>query len=351
MASNPYIDLEPRAFWRSAVAEATSASAGVYRKKFDIDHSARIATAGSCFAQHIGVFLKANGYQVLDVEPPPQWMPAPLRRQYGYDVYSARYGNIYTVAQLAQLAAECNGAYCPGETAWVRGDGRYLDALRPAVEPDGFETLEELNHSRRYHLQQVRRLFTEMDVFIFTLGLTEAWVHRESMTFFGSAPGTVGGVYDEAKYAFVNLGYQDLINAFASFFSTLEKLRGGSMPRTILTVSPVPLTATASDQHILVANTYSKATLRAAAGELAKSNKHIDYFPSYEIVTNPNSRGAFFEENLRSVRTAGVKAVMSAFFEAHPSFAPIRSSVDASLELDCQMALQCEEELLDAFSK
>ena len=38
--------------------------------------------------------------------------------------------------------------------------------------------------------------------------------------------------------------------------------------KCIISVSPVPLIATATNQHALVANTYSKSVLRAAAGEL-----------------------------------------------------------------------------------
>ena len=57
--------------------------------------------------------------------------------------------------------------------------------------------------------------------------------------------------------------------------------------RVVLTVSPVPLTATASDRHVLVANTYSKAVLRAVAEELYLESPYIDYVPSFELVTNP----------------------------------------------------------------
>ena len=36
--------------------------------------------------------------------------------------------------------------------------------------------------------------------------------------------------------------------------------------RILLTVSPVPLTATAGDDHVLLATTYSKSVLRAGRG-------------------------------------------------------------------------------------
>ena len=84
---------------------------------------------------------------------------------------------------------------------------------------------------------------------------------------------------------------------------------------SVMTVSPVPLTGTASGRHVLQATTYSKAVLRAVAGELAQKYDHIDYFPSYEVITNQAARGCFYEENLRSVRREGVEAVMNIFFQ------------------------------------
>jgi hypothetical protein len=350
--ANPYVGLPARAFWRSGVVESSPFSPpDIYRKKFSIGSADKIATAGSCFAQHIGRFLSRSGYSVLDAEPAPPWVPGDLRAKYGYGIYSARYGNIYTVAQLAQLAAECVGAFSPAEFVWRRGD-RYVDGLRPAVEPDGFESMEELLLARRFHLERVRALFSEMDVFVFTLGLTEAWVHRATKTFFALAPGVVGGVYDPAAYGFVNLKYNELVNAFGSFFKSLEQLRGGRLPRVILTVSPVPLTATASAHHVLPATVYSKGVLRAVAGDLAEAHDFIDYFPSFEIVTNPSAHGAFFDSNLRTVRPAGVQAAMASFFEAHGRHAGASDARDAQepgASSDEDMDLLCEEAILAAF--
>ena len=349
-----YVGLLLRACWRSGVVEGSRfAMDALYRKKFDIGPTDKFATAGSCFAQHIGRFLSSSGYSVLDLEPAPAWTPKELRAKYGYGVYSARYGNIYTVAQLAQLAAECAGKFLPGAPIWTRGD-RYVDALRPAVDPDGFATVEELLLARRYHLERDRSLFKQMDVFVFTLGLTEAWMHQPTRTFFPSAPGVIAAAPDPESFAFVNLNYNDLFSGFRNFFKTLSELRGGRLPRVVLTVSPVPLTATGSAHHVLSATTYSKAVLRAVAGDLADANDFIDYFPSYEIVTNPAAHGAFFDSNLRTVRTAGVRAVMDAFFAAHrplaeaPSGAPPQPAAEPA---DQDVEVLCEEAMLAAFGE
>ena len=100
--------------------------------------------------------------------------------------------------------------------------------------------------------------------------------------------------------------------------------------RFILTVSPVPLTATASGNHVLPATTYSKSVLRAVAGHLAEHRKGVDYFPSFEIITNQAARGTFFEPNLRSVRNDGVDVVMKTFFANHKNLAGQQEGAEAS---------------------
>ncbi|WP_352289111.1 GSCFA domain-containing protein, partial [Psychrobacter sp. GW64-MNA-CIBAN-0177] len=81
----------------------------------------------------------------------------------------------------------------------------------------------------------------------------------------------------------------------------------------ILTVSPVPLTATATDKHILVASYYSKAVLRAVAGYLSDYFEDISYFPSFEIISVNSSNDFRFENNRRTVSPKGVDYVMKHF--------------------------------------
>lgn len=344
---NPYTGLPPRSFWRSGVAEASLSPADIYERKFEIAATDKIATAGSCFAQHIGRRLTASGYNVYDSEPAPAWLSADQRAAYSYGVYSARYGNIYTVAQLARLAAECVGEFTPANIAWRKGD-RFIDALRPGVDPDGFATEEELLLDRRYHLERVRRMFQIMDVFVFTLGLTETWIHKPSGTVYPIAPGVMAGDYDAEACSFLNLNFSDTAKSLQMFLKTLSKIRGGRMPRVILTVSPVPLTATAAGGHVLPATVYSKSILRAVAGEAASTYDFVDYFPSYEIITNPAARSAFFDENLRTVKAQGVQAVMDVFFRAHP---PLPGAHKAADQDQADTAVQCEEAILAAFGQ
>jgi GSCFA family len=338
----------------SGGAGSVSERGPVYSKKFDISGDHKIAIAGATFARHLTRHLKANGYNVLDVEPPPPHLPEPLHRKYGFCLYSARYGDISTVHQLLQLAKEAAGEFQPVDICWQRG-GKFYDALRPTVEPDGLDSEEELYRHRKYHVRQVHELLHSMDVLVFTLGLTDAWIHKSSGTVYPTAPGVLAGELDDSKHAFVNYEFCEIQSAFMQLVQVLNSIRkGSSLPRILLTISPEPLTATASGRHILEANEYSKAVLRAVAGQLASKNSYIDYLPLYEISTHQMAGDTSVEQNLRSVSAEGAEAAIKVFLDR---IAPsIPRSTDKTPDFAKQGhspvdAVECEETILEAFAK
>lgn len=312
---NPYSNLGKSAFWRTAVAERESQRFhDIYTKKFDLSPEDRIVTAGSCFAQHIARHLKKSGFNFCDYEPAPAWMKPENTSKYNFGVYSARYCNIYTVRQLLQTFERAFGERQPSERAWPLDKG-VVDPFRPALEPEPFVNEEEMLASRSSHLRAVRQVFTECDLFIFTLGLTEGWVSRQDGSVFPLCPGAAGGIYDASKYEFHNFTSAEI---HADLLRFVEKLRAvNKSVRILFTVSPVPLTATASGNHVLAATTYSKSALRAVAGEIAAQDGNIDYFPSFELIASPPIKGRYFAANMREVKPKGVKYVMSHFFAQH----------------------------------
>jgi hypothetical protein len=157
-------------------------------------------------------------------------------------------------------------------------------------------------------------MFEELDVFIFTLGLTECWQSKEDGAVFPVCPGVSGGEFDPLRHGFVNETVDDIVGEMASFLLCLARVNPHA--EVILTVSPVPLAATArQDQHVLTATTYSKSVLRVAAETLASRFSHVSYFPSYEIITGAFSRGAYYAPDLRNVLEDGVSHVMRLFMK------------------------------------
>lgn len=358
--TNPYSGLKDTSYWRSGVAEAEpEAPKNIYQKKFAISPVDRIVTAGSCFAQHVARNLRSNGYNVVETEKLPSWLPPAIATKYGYGLYSARYGNIYTVRQLLQLIEDCQTGTAREEDVWEK-DGRYYDALRPSVEPEGLDSIEEVLEHRRAHLKRVQKLFLGTDVFIFTLGLTEAWQRLDSGVVYPTCPGVIAGTFDPAVFGFVNFNFFDVYGDLVKAREMLLAIKPDM--RFLFTVSPVPLTATASGDHVLVATTRSKSTLRAACSVMADEFANVDYFPSFEIITSPNAHGQFYESNLRSVTEEGVATVMRTFFTAFPPANPQASETSAAPSPKERKVTRrrrtqdaadvvCEDALLEAFSK
>lgn len=313
-SSNPYSNLPDFQFWKKSLATLPMDEVDpVTQPNFKVDRSQKIATAGSCFAQHIARTLSRNGFNYFVAESAPTDMDATTAHASNYGVFSARYGNVYTVRQLVQLIDRAFGRYSPEDQYWLRKDGRYVDPFRPQIEPDGFHTLEDAEVSRRQHFAAVRTMIEEMDVFVFTLGLTEGWRSRHDGAVFPLAPGVAGGEMDLTRYEFVNFTADEVTTDLEKVIERLATINPKC--KVILTVSPVPLIATYEPRHALVATTYSKAVLRVAAENIRSLYSHVEYFPSFEIITGSFTKGIYFEEDLRSVTDEGVAHVMRLFLK------------------------------------
>ncbi len=310
-ADCPYDALEESAFWRSSVS-ATTYSDLVPQgpAELTIENQTKIASAGSCFAQHIARALQQRDFTYLNAEPGPELLDTAAREVMGYGLYSARFGNIYSTPQLAQLIARAYGEFEPIEPPWFE-NGAWLDPFRPSVQPGGFSSERRMLADRDTHFAAVRTLFESVDVFVFTMGLTEVWRSREDGAVFPVCPGCSFGTYDKEKYEFANLTVADVVDGFDSFLAKLKQVN----PRAeiVLTVSPVPLIATFTGNHVVEATTYSKSVLRLAAEELRTRHGNVHYFASYEIITGAR-RDDYFGKDLREVSQLGVDHVMRAFF-------------------------------------
>ncbi|CAL4869164.1 hypothetical protein MMA231_03455 (plasmid) [Asticcacaulis sp. MM231] len=349
--NNPYDSLPQRAFWKPAVAQRSLFDIGpIWTPKFNIQPDDKVVTFGSCFAQHIGNALLTRGYAWTSYELPPEGLSEVNRKYFNYNVFSCRTGNIYTASLLLQWVRWALEIESAPAIAWEQ-DGRFYDPFRPAIEPNGFETSDELLKSRNYTISQFSAAIRGAEYFVFTLGLTESWKNKTHGYEYAICPGTVAGEFDENEHVFDNQPYEAI---FASLVSAMDLIRGiNPNLKFILTVSPVPLTATNSGNHVMVATMESKSVLRAVAGRIAALRADSDYFPSYEIINSPTSKGTFFEPNMRSVNPYGVNFVMDNFFDClkHSFGTPIYSQTNTpkSQTKPVEQDVVCEEELLGAF--
>ncbi|MGY5802977.1 GSCFA domain-containing protein [Rhizobium sp. LEGMi12c] len=348
--TNPYAGIENYQLWRRSVARIeTHLFDPVVNPKFRLDRATKIATAGSCFAQHISRQLQRIGFHYF-VPENGEGLPEDERTRRNFGVFSGRYGNLYTARQLLQLFEEVFEKRKPVEKAWLREDGRYVDPYRPQIEPDGFKTIKAVEDERHKHLASIRAVFTEADVLVFTLGLTEAWRSRDDGSVFPLAPGVVAGSFDPERHEFVNFGVADVE---ADLLAFLEKLKDKNPSiKVLLTVSPVPLIATYEDRNVLVSTTYSKSVLRVVADQVVSRFDWVDYFPSYEIITGSYAGGLYYEADYREVNSRGVAHAMRCFvknYTSDPSPVVRRATEPQAAAIEpTRRDIICDEEAIDA---
>lgn len=351
MAKNPYSGLPTERFWRKVVTNLPPFAVDPRpRAPFTIAPDDRVATGGSCFAQRVAEALREAGFNYYVTERAPEGTSRAEAEARQFGTFSARYGNLYYTRQFVQLFDRAYDRFEPELKAWKREDGRFVDPFRPTIEPAGFASPAEVNASRRAHLARVRELFETLDVFVLTLGLTEGWRWRADGAALPLAPGVAGGRFREDLYECVNAGAAEVTDDLRGFLDRLWSVNPRA--RIIFTVSPVPMIATYMDRHVMVSNSYSKSVLRVAAGEVCDAgDPRTVYFPAYDLVTSNVNAGRYYNEDVRTINSAGVRHVMRSFlatFAAGQSRDAARPPAHATdVEFASVSGVICDEEEIE----
>ena len=142
--SHPYRDAPPHRRWRAAMTGPPAEEIDpVVASPWRIAATDAVATAGSCFAQHVARRLRDAGLRHLETETAHPMLSTETAERFGYGLFSARYGSIYTARQLLQLFRRAYGHFVPLDDAWPGEEGRLYDPFRPTIQPGGFPTRRE----------------------------------------------------------------------------------------------------------------------------------------------------------------------------------------------------------------
>lgn len=347
--SNPYKTLEDFCFWSRAMTWPPPGQIDPVVRSEEIGSEEKVATMGSCFAQHLAAHISASGLNYFVAEQAPAHLNEQEAKARNYGVFSARYGNVYTVRQAIQLFDRAFGEFSPLDDVWIR-ENKFVDAFRPQIEPEGFDTFQDVRDSAAEHLEYVRQVFTGCDWLVFTLGLTEAWRSRRDGAVYPTAPGVAGGSFDPQLYEFVNFTASEVQSDLTHFIRKLRQIN--PRVRILLTVSPVPLIATYERRHVWVSTTYSKSALRVAADAAEREFEGVIYFPSYETITSPAAGGRYYADDLRQVTEVGVKHVMKIFskhfFQSKQVASIEKTSSQWEAAIRSDAGIICDEEVIES---
>lgn len=263
-----------------------------------IDRVTPIASIGSCFAREIKIWLQSNGYNFIETATGPST-----------EAGSARYDRVYNTFTLRQEFERAFGNFNPIEDRWdfidEKNTRRLLCPYRKGV---AWDDEAEMTAELAEHKDNVRRAFTEAAILIITIGQAEVWYHKPDGYVYPLVPPVQ--VYDESKHGFRLTTYEENLANLERVYELF--VQNNPTGRIILSVSPVPLRATFRPMNAIIANTATKAMLRAVADAfVSKHEDRVTYFPAYEMVTVIDDDP--YEDDNRHVREEAVEKIMSVF--------------------------------------
>ncbi len=250
-----------------------------------ISPNSRIATIGSCFAAEIAAAMERLGLQGA-MHPTGLFYTSTTVRQEIERVFGG------WDARLDEPLWRVKGG-------WVHPFKDYQSVF--PNEADCAAWSDDLD-------RRGDKLFRTADVIVITLGLIEAWRNPKTGCHYRQIPHPE--VFPTLGCIFSRLSVADMLDDLERIWQVLHE---NTKARLILTVSPVPLHATMTRHDVRVANTESKARLRAAVSEFVEQHSDVLYFPSFEMVTTAERLSDFMLEDGRHVSRRGVDFILQQF--------------------------------------
>ena len=207
MTDHPYRRQPDRAFWSRAVstsfnpADLSSPGEPLMRAE---DH---VVSAGSCFAAHMIPWLEAAGLTYVRAEPPTHAFST-WPRTWGTQ------GSVQPMATSTRPATYDNswnghtGVLSRWRIVGMPGS-HVIDPFRPGLRYPA-RSDREFDLLTTQHLEAVRAAIGVATVFVFTLGLTEAWELAADGAVFPACPGTIAGTFSPVKHRFHNFGVEEV---------------------------------------------------------------------------------------------------------------------------------------------
>lgn len=280
--SNPY------ARWpkRSVTNRLSPMAKPHFTAGFTLPKDGTIFTIGSCFARNVERALGQRGFKLpaLDV----------LDKDDDFATVGSRVLNNYGAPSICNelkwaFEDEIDEDACFYETAsgWV--DLHLLTSMRPA-------DLETVRLRRRAIRESYRSIET-CDAVIITLGLSEVWFDTQTGYYLNMGPRRSILRDEPDRFELHVLSFGETMSHLREAIALIRE-KGRDDVRVVLTVSPVPLTATHRDTDVMIANTYSKSVLRTVAEEIVHEFDFVDYFPSFESITLSERAVAYAEDEV-----------------------------------------------------
>ncbi|MGJ8668074.1 MAG: GSCFA domain-containing protein [Oceanococcus sp.] len=269
-----------------------------------IPSNASLFTIGSCFARGLERAADRAGMNAKSLKLRP-YLDENIKAG-----FVNRYNTAAILNELRWAAGECK--FEPDNLVETKPE-RFIDPhAHPVLAP---MPLEDALRMR----QELTRYFAHafnVDVVTITLGLIEGWFdkHTNQMLNVGPVYGRNDNqgrkLLDGDRFEFRVMSHDENMENLEEIYRLLK--RHNPDVKIIISVSPVPLTATFSHRDVAVANMLSKSMLRSCAETWIGNHSDIQYFPSYEMAVMSDPTRVFKEDRVH-IQESFVELIMAHF--------------------------------------
>ncbi len=265
-----------------------------HKPKFKLSADSSFFAAGSCFARNLEMALNSRSKRVLSALPD--------------DNIHGKYLHRYNTHSIINDFHHAKHGF--DERLVVHPGSSWMDFSFYGI----FQDKESLLGLRHKVIQMHTRAF-DADVLIVTLGLVECWFDKLVQRYLNIAPHALCIEAEKDRYELRVLDYNENMTALEEFHTYISQHAKPSQ-RIVVSVSPVAFNATFSGDDVLIANSYSKSTLRAVASDWADRHENVDYFPSYEIAVLSRTESTWLPDH-RHVRHEKVVEIVDGFLDTY----------------------------------
>jgi hypothetical protein len=272
----------------------------------------RFFCVGSCFAREIEDAISSTGGVASTSQLAEKLIsehPVLFERRAGILGRNRAFLNRYNVPSMALLIDDVINDSLGSNLLF--GSDRSLGDLHYTRFLCGLDHEASLKR-RRLLREMYLRAIEQSNIFVFTLGLCEAFFDRSSGAAMNIAP--TAREVDGANIEFRFVDVEENVDALRSIVTTLRAIRPDAS--VIVTVSPVPLDVTFTGHDIVVANTLAKSILVAAAHIFCSTTDDCFYFPSFEIATLSTHANAWLWDK-KHVSPDIVNHIIKTFMDRH----------------------------------
>lgn len=316
-----------------------------------------IAVLGGDARFSAATLLRAAGMVVADAEAPPRQISDALAARHGFGFASVRAGPLGELRQVRQLAEQAISGQMPKNIFWKQPDGSYVDGLRAGVDPVGQPKLAGAEAYRLAHLAALRGLLASAPLIVLPLTRNTALVDSGTGTAFAPPPEAIA-LPKTRKFLTVTFTEGEMEQDFAALHGALKGLN----PLVRLRLVIPPATGTAQDyatEALLrrLAAGWSQRFADVTADPLAD---HLMCQMSGTPEAGAGPAGALLAALMRGADLAGALAALPQAGPPAPSAEDQaqrrrerrkrRAERAARAGQDQEAKVQCEDELLEAFS-